>query len=130
MKGWIGRAGVLLTGIAIVGCEDLLQEPDTGINQRLTLIVVSGNHQVGAPGEILPEPLRVQVDDLSGGPVEKLMVEWNAIDGSGRVEPRYSFTDEEGVAEATWILGPEAGRQRVTATFSDDVKTFEAQAEP
>ena len=130
MKGWIGRAGVLLTGIAILGCEDLLQEPDTGIAQRLTLIVVSGNQQTGAPGQPLPQPLRVRLDDLMGGPSERLVVEWNAIDGSGRVEPRYSFTDEEGVAEATWILGPEAGRQRVTATFSDDVKTFEAQAEP
>ena len=130
MKRWIGRAGVLLTGIAIVGCEDLLQEPDTGIAQRLTLIVVSGNQQTGAPGQPLPQPLRVRLDDLMGGPSERLVVEWNAIDGSGRVEPRYSFTDEEGVAEATWILGPEAGRQRVTATFSDDVKTFEAQAEP
>ena len=130
MKGWIRRAGVLLTGIAILGCEDLLQEPDTGIAQRLTLIVVSGNQQTGAPGQPLPQPLRVRLDDLMGGPSERLVVEWNAIDGSGRVEPRYSFTDEEGVAEATWILGPEAGRQRVTATFSDDVKTFEAQAEP
>ena len=130
MKGWIGRAGVLLTGIAILGCEDLLQEPDTGIAQRLTLIVVSGNQQTGAPGQPLPQPLRVRLDDLMGGPSERLVVEWNAIEGSGRVEPRYSFTDEEGVAEATWILGPEAGRQRVTAAFSDDVKTFEAQAEP
>ena len=130
MKGWIGRAGVLLAGIAILGCEDLLQEPDTGIAQRLTLVVVSGNQQTGVPGQPLPQPLRVRLDDLMGGPVERLMVEWRALEGSGRVEPRYSFTDEEGVAEATWILGPEAGRQRVTATFSDDVKTFEAQAEP
>lgn len=125
------RIGTVFVACFLLGgCEDLLQEPDTGIAPRLTLIEVSGDDQEGAPGQALPQPLRVRLDDPMGGSVEKLMIEWTVIEGSGRVEPRYSFTDEEGVTQASWTLGTAEGLQRVTATFAGDVETFEAQAEP
>lgn len=112
------------------GCDDLLQEPDTGIATLLTLTTLSGDDQTGAPGQPLDQPLRVRVSHLQGDSTERLAVEWTVLSGSGRVEPRYSFTDADGVAEATWILGSGNGRQRVEARFSDDVEVFEAEAVP
>lgn len=46
--------------------------------------------------------------------------------GSGEVEPRNSFTDAEGIATASWILGPRPGRQRAVAEFAGETETFEA----
>ena len=112
------------------GCDDLLQEPDTGIATLLTLTTLSGDDQTGAPGQPLDQPLRVRVSHLQGDSTERLAVEWTVVSGSGKVEPRYSFTDADGVAEATWILGSGNGRQRVEARFSDDVEVFEAEAVP
>ena len=125
--------GILLAASVVpiaAGCDDLLQEPDTGIATLLTLTSVSGDEQTGAPGQPLGQPLRVRVSHLQGESTERLAVEWTVVSGSGRVEPRYSFTDADGVAEATWILGSQDGRQRVEARFSDDVEVFEAVAVP
>jgi hypothetical protein len=112
------------------GCGDLLQEPDTGINTMLTVSSVSGDEQTGAPGQPLSQPLRVRVTHLQGGSIDGLAVEWVVVSGAGTVEPRYSFTGEGGIAEATWILGPQNGRQRVEARFADEVEVFEAEAVP
>lgn len=104
----------------------MLQEPDTGIATLVTVTVVSGDGQTGVPGSALAEPLRVRLASLVGGSTERLWVEWVVIDGSGKVEPRNSFTDADGIAEVTWILGPEK-RQRVVAVFAGESEPFEAQ---
>ncbi|HYO47034.1 MAG TPA: hypothetical protein VEY33_10155 [Gemmatimonadota bacterium] len=119
----LAAVGLLSSGLA--GCGDLLQEPDTGIATLVTVTVVSGDGQTGVPGSALAEPLRVRVASLVGGSTERLWVEWVVIDGSGKVEPRNSFTDADGIAEVTWILGPEK-RQRVVAVFAGESETFEA----
>ena len=127
--GGLGR-GIVLAAVVLAGCGDLLQEPDTGIATMITLTSVSGDDQTGAPGQPLPQPLRVRLSHLQGGTAGKLAVEWVVVSGSGRVEPRYSFTDADGIAEATWVLGPQAGRHRVEARFAGEVEGFEAEATP
>jgi hypothetical protein len=99
----------------LAGCGDLLQEPDTGIFPvRIELEEVSGNEQEGAPGATLAQPLRVRVLD-EGEPASRLWVEWSVLSGGGEVEPRNTFSDEDGVAEASWTLGPSGGAQQVRA---------------
>lgn len=120
----IALAGFLaLGGLA---CEDFLQEPDTGIAAPLTLIVVSGDDQFAEPGATLPEPLRVQLVDIQTRSVARLRVEWSVIRGGGRVSPRSTFTDTEGLTEVTWTLGPETGEQTVEARVGNETVTFEA----
>lgn len=128
-RGRVGR-GIVLAALALAGCGDLLQEPDTGINTLLALTEVSGDDQTGPRGQPLAQPLMVRVTHLQGGSTDRLAVEWVVVAGSGSVAPRYSFTDPDGVAEATWILGSEGGRQRVEARFADEVEVFEAEAVP
>lgn len=119
------RAGLLLP-VAIWACGDLLQEPDTGIATRFTIVALSGDDQSGPAGAVLPQPLRARITPLEAQPVARLWVEWVVLDGNGRVEPRNSFTSEEGIAETTWILGSAPSRQRVMARFDGDSAVFEA----
>lgn len=120
----------LAVALTLAGCGDLLQEPDTGLLLAdLRLQAVSGNAQAGSPGTALEDPLRVRVLDGADRPLAGLWVEWSVVEGSGRVEPRHSFSDADGFAEATWILGPSTGPQIVQALAGGGaVATFEATA--
>jgi hypothetical protein len=114
--------------VALWGCGDLLQEPESGIFPLpLELVEVSGDGQVGAPGAPLAQPLRVRTLHETE-PVGRLWVKWTVISGGGTVEPRNSFSDANGIAEARWTLGS-AGAQRVRATMRNGVPVeFEATA--
>ncbi|HET6361661.1 MAG TPA: hypothetical protein VFH11_06345 [Gemmatimonadota bacterium] len=131
MRRWIARAAVIAVLTGLTGCGDLLQEPDTGFGKTVVLLEeVSGNAQVGTPGAPLPQPLRVQTVDFEGDPAPRLWVQWSVISGSGDVEPRNSFSDENGIAEATWTLGASAGTQQVQAVVRKGQPViFEATAE-
>jgi hypothetical protein len=126
----VALAGVV-AALAAMACGDLLQEPDTGIGKEVVrLEKVSGDRQVGAPGTTLAEPLRVEVVDFDGDPAPRLRVQWAVVSGSGDVEPRNAFSDAEGIAEATWILGPSGGTQQVRAFLhKGQPVVFEAIAE-
>lgn len=128
-RGALVRATALigLLSVALAGCEDLLlQEPDTGIAAPLALEVVSGDDQTAEPGATLPAPLRVKLVDLRALPTERLRIEWVVLVGSGKLSPANTFTNGEGIAETTWTLGSEAGRQVVEARFGDESVAFEA----
>ena len=117
-----GAAFVLLAaGVVASGCEDLLQEPDTGFSKlTMRLEEVSGNGQSGAAGQALGEPIRVRLLK-SEQPMPRMRVQWSVLDGAGSAEPRDTFSDEEGMTEATWILGPGAGAQKLRAAANDAV---------
>lgn len=116
--------------LTLAGCGDLLQEPDTGIFPiRIEIEEVSGNAQEGLPGATLPQPLRVRVLD-EGQPASRLWVEWSVLSGGGEVEPRNTFSGEDGVAEASWTLGPSGGAQQVRAVVRHGLAvTFDASVE-
>lgn len=118
-------AGLFLP-VGIFACGDLLQEPDTGFASAFLITSVAGDDQSGPAGAVLPQPLRARITPLEGQPVERLWVEWVVLEGNGRVEPRNSFTNEEGIAETIWTLGPAPRKQRVMARFDGDSAMFEA----
>ncbi|HET6617947.1 MAG TPA: hypothetical protein VFH69_09065 [Gemmatimonadota bacterium] len=125
-RPWI-LLGAIVLAEAAPGCGDLLQEPDTGIATLVDLVRVSGNGQSGEPGTTLPQPIRVRLVVEDATSTEGLWVEWVVVEGGGRVTPRQTFTDEEGIAETTWTLGPGPGRQRIQARFADEFESFDAQ---
>jgi hypothetical protein len=116
----------LLLPAGIYACGDLLQEPDTGIATRFTLTVLSGDDQTGPARSALPQPLRAKITSLEAQQIERLRIEWIVLEGDGAVEPRNSFTDEDGIAETTWTLGSSPRKQRVMARFDGDTALFEA----
>ena len=108
--------GLLIVALtfALAGCGDLLQEPDTGTDPLPVQIqAVSGDDQIGTAGTALAEPLRVRLVDPEGNPLQGLWIQWTPIGGSGTANPRNGFTDEDGVSETTWVLGPVSGPQQV-----------------
>jgi hypothetical protein len=125
VRPWVLLGALVLAGAA-PGCDDLLQEPDTGIANQVDLVRVSGNGQSGEPGTTLPEPIRVRLVSLEAESTERLWVEWVVVEGGGRVSPRQTFTDADGITETTWTLGPGPGRQRIQARFADEFESFEA----
>jgi hypothetical protein len=122
----IALAAGLLLPAGIYACGDLLQEPESGIATRFTLIPLSGDDQTGPAGAALPQPLRARITSLEAEEIERLRVEWVVLEGNGRVEPRNSFTNEDGIAQTTWILGSSPRKQRVMARFDGDTAVFEA----
>lgn len=120
----VALAGLLALGS--LACEDLLQEPDTGIAIDLALEIVSGDDQFAAAGATLAEPLEVRLLDLERNPIARLRVEWSVIRGGGSVSPRNAFTDGEGRAATTWTLGPTVGEQVVEARVGNDAVIFTA----
>jgi hypothetical protein len=131
----VRRLSMVAAALAVLvgpsACGDLLQEPDTGIGKVVVrLEEVSGDAQMGVPGTPLAQPLRVRVVDFDEDPAPRLWVQGSVLSGSGQVEPRNSFTDENGVAEATWTLGASGGLQEVQASIRKDQPViFEATAE-
>ncbi len=82
------------------------------------VIVVDGNGQQAAPGATLPEPLVVEVLDAENNPIVGRAVAWVIGAGEGSVNPATSNTDSQGRATTQWTLGPEPGRNTVSAVVS------------
>ncbi|HSJ08809.1 MAG TPA: Ig-like domain-containing protein, partial [Longimicrobiales bacterium] len=94
-----------------------LDVPITVQQVAATLSIVSGADQAGAVGTTLAEPLVVEVRDAGGSPVYGVVIEWAVTQGGGDVDGAHQ-TDGDGLASATWTLGPEPGAQRVRATVA------------
>ena len=74
----------------------------------------SGEGQVGGPSRALLDPLRIRVS-RGATPVVGQPVTWSVVTGSGSVLANDAVTDQDGVASAVWILGPNEGTNTVTA---------------
>ncbi len=79
------------------------------------LRLVSGDGQAAAVGEVLPEPLVVEVADAFGNPVEGVAIAWAPV-GGGSVGSSTTTTDAQGRASVTRTLGDAAGEQRTLAS--------------
>jgi hypothetical protein len=84
-----------------------------------TVIKVSGDSQIGAPGEALAQPLVVRVADADGKPVAGVGIAWTVIDGDGAVSPLVATTGDDGLASAMARLGPTAPGNRYQASATN-----------
>jgi hypothetical protein len=89
-------------------------------SEYLTLRYVSGDGQDGLPGEQLPTPLVVAVENALGEPQSNVVVSFtiDATAPSRGTLTAASPTDSKGEARVTWILGQSDGLNRVTATLA------------
>ncbi len=91
------------------------------------LLVVSGDNQSGPPNRRLPNPLVVEVQDVSKQTVSGITVRF-AVAGGGSVSPTSATTDANGRAQTVLKLGDELGDNTVVArvTGITDIVTFKA----
>ncbi len=81
----------------------------------LTKIV--GDHQLGKPGETLPDPLQVKVSDQFQNPITNVAVQFTVQAGNGvMVEPQPVQTNSQGLAESHWTLGQQIIENSVRVT--------------
>lgn len=109
-----GRTASLLLPLAFLGCSG---GGDSGPSDTPVTIVKapakSGDGQIGNVGEALASPLQVLIT-RDGLPVQDIEVEW-AAGNDGSMSPETSESDEEGIAQSIWTLGPETGTQSASA---------------
>ena len=83
------------------------------------LVIVSGDSQTGAPGQQLPLPLVVQVNDPNGNGVRGVRVSWTVEISNGTVSSPITTTNSEGQAEVRWTLGTVEGVNGVLAQVAE-----------
>ena len=98
-------ASILFLGSCGTGTE----EAEAGAPALLQM--VSAADQTGVTGQPLAERLAVRVVDSAGRPVSGARVYWELDPDAGSLERASSTTDGDGVAENTWRLGSQAGKQ-------------------
>jgi hypothetical protein len=114
----------LSLSLVLTGCRlDTLTEPlpDGGL-PNLLVRPVSGDHQVGLVGSVLPEPLVVEVVDLDARePRAGVAVVWEVVRGDGAVlDSEEVITDGSGRAANRLSLGSGAERYLVRATVGGE----------
>ena len=66
------------------------------------LEIEDGNNQTGELNRLLPSPLIVQLLNQDGDPIQGLTIEFEVIQGTGRLSPRTARTDSSGFAETNF----------------------------
>ncbi|HEV2148759.1 MAG TPA: Ig-like domain-containing protein, partial [Longimicrobiaceae bacterium] len=111
-----------------VGCDGA---PPTGSHEAAQVQAVTVDALTGTVGSTLPTALAVRVLDDRGRAMGGVTVAWSVTAGGGAVDPATSVTDMEGVARASWTLGPSAGTQGAKAAVGEIAPVlFTATARP
>ncbi|HEU4829412.1 MAG TPA: Ig-like domain-containing protein [Gemmatimonadales bacterium] len=107
------NVGALTVALVLGACSDSTEEgPDP-----VAIEMLDGDGQDGSIGTALAEPLRVIVTDELDAPAAGVVVTWTVTSGGGSITPS-STTDADGIAEATFTLGPANGEHRAEASVS------------
>jgi sugar lactone lactonase YvrE len=96
---------------------------------RVRLLEVSGNRQVVAPGEVLPQPLVVRLEDQFGDPVVGARLTATIIQGTGELIVAHTSSDAA-VSVPTDAQGEAAFRLRMGASEADIVVEVAVPALP
>jgi len=118
----------LLVSTLFVGCGD---DNPTDPGTTLTLGIISGNNQVGAPSTGLAAPLTVEVSDQGGNLVSGQSVNWVLASAAGpnsSLSASTTFTGTDGRASVSFTLGDAVGTYEVRASVSGSSATFLAEA--
>src|SRR5262245_50201862 len=129
---------LILTLVSLTACSGDLTLPDDGggpgggppLPDQVR--VVDGDGQRARTGELLGDPLVVQVVDSGAAPVPGTQIEFSFVgDPAGAVlDPAVTTTDSSGLASAEVRLGSESGEQEIVArvTGTDLSASFTATA--
>ena len=126
---------VVCCALLLTSCGSELVLPNEGKTSAIR--VVEGNGQNGEIGELLSQPVVVEVTDANGRPMVDATVVFEIIEAGegGGISPPSATTDELGQAEAQLQLGDKVGVQTGEAHLlvdgaSASKATFTAIASP
>ncbi|HPG40125.1 MAG TPA: Ig-like domain-containing protein [bacterium] len=128
------QAGQKIVSAQVANKNIILQQTKTvdfTAGPAQNIVIVSGNNQSGAINSSLPAPLTVRITDAQGNPVYNHFVTFTVASGGGIITTAQPvFTDNNGLANSVWILGPSVGEQTVQVSALNITGTvqFKAQA--
>ena len=95
-----------------------------------TLVKISGDDLYGSPGETLPDPFIVEVQDQYNIPMEGVLGSFSVVTGGGSLSTTTIITDANGRAESTLTLGNEPGTNTIQVSVEGVSQTviFTAEA--
>ena len=103
-----------------------------GVPEPDRVRIVDGDNQQARTGELLNDPLVIQVVDSGQAPIPGTAIEFSFVgDPAGAVlDPAVTTTDSSGLASAAVRLGLESGEQEIVArvTGTDLSASFTATA--
>lgn len=82
------------------------------------MVESGGNNQSANVGTAVEEPIRVKITDINNNPVPGITVNFQITGGNGFFVENSFVTDTDGIARATWVLGPNAGSNTARASAS------------
>ncbi len=103
----------------LTGCGGDDPNPTPDNSTRYALQKISGDNQTGFSGIALTDPLKVKLLDQDGMPAVNKSVNFAVATGNGTISASTALTDQNGVAQITWTLGPTAPKQTVNAQLVD-----------
>ncbi|HYW12118.1 MAG TPA: hypothetical protein VE871_09175 [Longimicrobium sp.] len=121
MQRFLSRAALPALVLALAACGDTPAAIETPVEQGpVRFVIVSGNDQVGAAGEELPQPIVVQAVDASGNPAPGRHVGFVVLAGGGAMFVGGGVSDASGIVKDYWTLGRlAADSQRIEARSVD-----------
>jgi hypothetical protein len=121
-----GRASVSYTVPKLAGAYTITANYPASTTAKFTVTVVggapthiaviSGNKQTGAQLTAFPQPLVVQLDDVSNNGVPGGTVTFPAASASGSFSPLTVVTDSKGRAQSFYTSGTKSGAIAITIT--------------
>lgn len=104
----LGRWALVAFAAVIASCTDSPEQP----SQRglpISLLVFSGNNQIGTAGQELPQPIKVLATNSNNQPIAGQVVNFVVTTGGGSVFAGTALTDANGIAAEVWRVGTVAG---------------------
>lgn len=108
-------AAVTIFGRTLADYSKHFEGPSVSWIVPSTIEINSGNNQQGQPNQQLSQPLKVIVKDNLGVGHPNVPVYFNITGGGGSVSNSQVLTNESGIAETDWTLGPSSGSNAVTS---------------
>jgi hypothetical protein len=126
-RSLVATSAFALIAAAACGGSDSGGGTKGGNNTEPAAVAISGgDNQIGAVGSPLATPLAARVTNSQGNAVSGKTVTFTVTRGMGTVASSTVTTDNNGVAQTTWTLGPGAVRQEAQASIGSFVQTATA----
>jgi hypothetical protein len=110
-----------LIGMIACGGSDTPTKPTSTHAISSIGIRIDGSGQHGFVGEVLGNPISVQVVDSSSRPIiGTRRVRFSVAEGGGSVSDTVVLTAANGVAAVHWTLGRVVGEQQLVVSLADD----------
>ncbi len=119
MNRWIANIALMTLSVVTISCSRKTESTPLKPTAYGTAIVESsGGKQMAQTGNLLPQPVVVQVNDESGAAVPGALVEFAAAPGVA-FDPASALTDSSGQVTTNVSVGEMAGRYQIAASTID-----------